>query len=148
MSLYAAGDARLRLITDQDNDALPQADQADDGGRLIGASLALALLRAMPEAAYVMDCDGRVTFINGAGLKHLDRRQAPQRSYLWDLWPEAEAEDLRMAIGEAAQGETVELAGISCPWAGGPAQDCTVSVSPVEDANGQVSKILAIVRAA
>lgn len=147
MSLFAAGDARLRLITEHDTDELPQVDSADDGGRLVGASLALALLRAMPEAAYVMDCDGRVTFINGAGLRHLDRRQAPHRSHLWDLWPDALAADLQAAIAEVVEGETVELTDVACPWDGAAARRCTVAISPVVDANGDVTKVLAIVRA-
>ncbi|WP_185968496.1 PAS domain-containing protein [Paracoccus sp. M683] len=122
----------------------------DDHGRLVGASLALALLREIADAAYLMDRDGRVTFINAAGLRHLGRRAPADRlvgRYLWDLWPDAAAEALRQAVSEAAEGETVSLPAIACPRDQAPAVTCVVSLCPVEDSAGRLAKILVLARA-
>ena len=105
----------------------------------------MALLRTIREAAYVMDCDGRVTFVNAPGLLHLGGRSQPQRvygSFLWDLWPEALAVDLRGAIADAAEGETTHLEAVQCPGS----VRCSVAVSPVEDATGRVMKVLVLAR--
>ncbi|WP_299847151.1 PAS domain-containing protein [uncultured Paracoccus sp.] len=145
MSLSGADGANLHVISGTDDSSLRSARSGDDGGRLVGASLALALLRTIREAAYVMDCDGRVTFINAAGLTRLGNLNHPQRvygSFLWDLWLDAPAEDLRRAVGEAAEGEATLLEAVDCPGSG----TCSVAVSPVEDATGRVMKILVLVR--
>ena len=145
MSLSAADGAKFHIISGEDDGPAAPVRAEDDGGRLVGASLALALLRTIREAAYVMDCDGRVTFINSAGLRHLGSRSQPQRvygSYLWDLWPEALAADLRAAIADAAEGETTHLDAVQCPGSA----SCSVAVSPVEDATGRVMKVLVLAR--
>ena len=145
MSLSAADGAKFHVISGGDDGPAEPVRSEDDGGRLVGASLALALLRTIREAAYVMDCDGRVTFVNAPGLLHLGDRGQPQRvygSFLWDLWPEALAVDLRGAIADAAEGETTHLEAVQCPGS----VRCSVAVSPVEDATGRVMKVLVLAR--
>lgn len=155
MSQPAADDAMTSLISGgltalARPDAPAEATLAeDDGGRMVGASLALALLRAIREAAYVMERDGRVTYINSAGLRQLGLTRQPGRRdgcYLWDLWPDASADHLRQALAEAAEGDEVEMQSVLCPQEEGATAPCHVRLSPVEDSMGQVSKILIMAR--
>lgn len=111
----------------------------------LGAALALAVMRATQDAVYVMDPDGRITFVNRAGLGHLDDAQAAVRTgYWWKLWPAAVEDDLRTAVGQAAEGEEVRLTTL-CPDGAGT-ERCHVTLCPVEDDQGRVGKLVALVR--
>ncbi|MRX50079.1 PAS domain-containing protein [Paracoccus sp. S-4012] len=124
------------MLMRPDTARFPQNDGQD-------AALALALLKAMPGRVCLLDPDGRVTFVNGAGLRSFEPSEAVQGRFWWDLWPAADREVLRTALVEAAAGETVTIE--AGPSDRGWQQ---MVVAPVEDARGTLVKILVIAREA
>ncbi|AGT08056.1 PAS domain-containing protein [Paracoccus aminophilus] len=125
------------------------------------AALALALLRALPDSVYLMDPDGRVTFMNRAaaacleaGLAHppagaqngaQNGAGAPHGRFWWELWPEAPVDQLKAQLAQSLEGDFCEFEAI-CPGAGGWAQLCAVTLAPIEDMTGQITKLLCIAR--
>lgn len=109
------------------------------------ATLALALLRALPEPVFLMDPDGRVTFMNPGGVAHLSLGgRGPMRNWS-DLWPEASEAVLRDLMQQAREGESneVRLPGLAMD---GRVTLWRISFVPLEDSQGMVTKILCILR--
>lgn len=134
-------------------------DQADHGGS--NAALALALLRVLPDSVYLMNPDGRVTFVNrvaAANLKAGGRgfaagspdtaagRDRPHGQFWWELWPDALEADLRSMLAAALEGESGEFEAL-CPGPDGAAQGCLVTLAPIEDISGDIAKVVCIARA-
>ncbi|MFB9222209.1 PAS domain-containing protein [Paracoccus cavernae] len=109
------------------------------------AALALALLRALRDPVFLMDPDGRVTYMNPAAANHL-ARGARGRTRSWcDLWPEASEAVLRDLMAQAREGESND---VSLPGLGddGEVTLWRISFVPLEDSRGEVAKILCILR--
>ena len=115
------------------------------------AALALALLRALPDSVYLMDPDGRVTFMNRAAAACLNAVPASGEKSIsrgrswWELWPAAAESELRNLLALAREGESSELA-LLCPGRGGQTVSCHVTLAPIEDLNGEITKLLCIAR--
>ena len=104
-----------------------------------------ALLDNSRDCIKLLDPEGRVLYINRAGL--LVRQMAGAEDvlgrYWWDIWPaEAEA-DVREANTSAAAGKNWDFRGF-CPTAQGAPKWWDVRVSPVTDASGHVIRILVV----
>lgn len=115
------------------------------------AALALTLLRMLPHSAYLMRADGRITFMNQAGALRLKTLQpvvpapAPRRRLWWEIWPDADEITLRQALDQAFLGEASEL-DLHCPGITGAPVRCAVTLVPIEDLSGEITKALCIAR--
>ena len=124
------------------------ADREEGAGT--GASIALALLRILADSVFLMDPDGRVTYINRAGLEDMPARSAARGQFWWELWSGTGAERLQAALNAALDGEEVDLILDLPRFTDGVERGfrtCKVTVVPVEDIGGQVTKVLGVVRA-
>ena len=108
---------------------------------------ALSLLNASPDCIKLLDLDGRVLFMNGNGLCAMeidDFRTVEGRP--WPiLWPEAAHRMLTEALDAARQGGTTRFEAF-CPTARGTSRWWHVTVSPVRDATGRLTRIMAASR--
>lgn len=109
------------------------------------AALALALLRALDNPVFLMDPDGRVTYMNPGAATHLSQGGKTSVRGWRDLWPEASAEVLGDLMQQAREGESndVCLPGLT---ADGAVTLWQISFAPLEDSQGRVAKILCIMR--
>lgn len=109
----------------------------------VGTALALALMRHVVQPVILMDPDGRVTQVNGAGLALVPpQRGTPQGRFWWELWPHADRAELRAALAEAAAGEETTIT-LDCRRTLASA----ATLIPLEDDAGGVAKVLCVLRA-
>lgn len=126
----------------------PPAEREADGSN---AALALALMRSLPESIYLLSLDGRVVFANQPGLARLGQSwggvlRSRDRARHWsDLWPAIDQKAMAMAIDAATEGETTSLS-VNIGGNRGMIQCCALTVAPVEDARGCVTRVLLVVR--
>lgn len=109
------------------------------------------LLRAMMDAS--IDCikivavDGRLTYMNPFGLCAMEIDDSSQiyGQFWWDLWPDDNADTVRQAVFAAGQGEVRRFQAF-CPTAKRSPRWWDVTVAPVRDEAGGVSKLVCISR--
>jgi PAS domain S-box-containing protein len=108
---------------------------------------ARSILESSTMAIEVLDADGRLIFMNGPGIRIMEVddfetiRHRPYDSF----WPPDVAPAIRYAMAEARQGETVRRT-LYGPTAMGTPKWWDLSVSPVLNAEGKVTRLLALSR--
>lgn len=108
------------------------------------AGFALSVLDSSPDCIKILDLDGQLRFMNGNGLcameiddfASVDRRAWPA------LWPAAAHHLLNGALEAARQGQVTRFEAF-CPTAKGTPRWWHVTVSPIRDRSGAVTRILA-----
>lgn len=121
--------------------------EAGLAARAAGRRFARSLAESSPDCVQVLDPDGRLLFMNAAGLRLMELEGlAGLRGRPWDrLWPAAQAGALRAAVAEAREGRTARFSGF-CPTAQGRPKWWDVTVSPVPGADGRPARLLAVSR--
>ena len=108
---------------------------------------ARSILESSNMAIEVLDADGRLIFMNGPGIRIMEVhdfetiRRRPYDSF----WPPDVAPAVRYAMAEARKGETVRRT-LYGPTAMGTAKWWDLSVSPIFNAEGKVTRLLALSR--
>ena len=108
---------------------------------------ARSILESSNMAIEVLDADGRLIFMNGPGMRIMevdDFAAIVQRPYD-SFWPPDVAPAVRYAMAEARKGETVRRT-LYGPTALGAPKWWDLSVSPVMNAEGKVTRLLALSR--
>lgn len=108
------------------------------------AGFALSILDASPDCIKILDLDGRLRFMNGNGLcaMEIDDFSTVERSPWPSLWPAEAHQRLEEAL-EAARDGAISRFEAFCPTAIGTPRWWHVTVSPIRDGTGRVSRILA-----
>lgn len=124
--------------------ALRVVSQMDLSASLSDPVLA-ALLQSSRDCIKVLDTDGRIRYMNPAGLvaRQLNAEMDMVGRYWWDLWPEDSHPVVQDATTKGALGETTDFRGF-CPTARGRPKWWDVRVSPIHDADGEVSGVLVV----
>ena len=106
-----------------------------------------AVLEASPDCLKVIDRDGRLTFMNanGCALMEIDDLASIRGRQWSDLWPEIERDKVAAAVKAARAGVATRFEA-PCPTAKLTPKWWDVSVSPVMDARGEVSRIVSTSR--
>jgi diguanylate cyclase (GGDEF)-like protein/PAS domain S-box-containing protein len=108
---------------------------------------ARSILESSNMAIEVLEADGRLIFMNGPGLRIMevdDFAAIAGRPYD-SFWPADVAPAVRYAMAEARKGETVRRT-LYGPTALGKPRWWDLSVSPVPNAEGKVTRLLALSR--
>jgi diguanylate cyclase (GGDEF)-like protein/PAS domain S-box-containing protein len=108
---------------------------------------ARSILESSTMAIEVLDADGRLIFMNGPGMRIMEVSdfQTIQNRPFDSFWPPDVAPAVRHAMAEARNGETVRRT-LYGPTALGTPQWWDLSVSPVLNAEGKVTRLLALSR--
>ncbi|WP_439573161.1 PAS domain-containing protein [Phreatobacter sp.] len=121
------------------------------------SSVALALpdsrdfLRSVLEASVdcikLVELDGRLSFMNTNGLCLMEIDDFSQVAGVpwWDLWPDESADQVRAAVEAGRQGRPTRFEAC-CPTAKGTLRWWDVSVAPIFDEEGTVSRLSTISR--
>ena len=123
------------------------ARRAADAALEREAHLRQSLFEASADCVKLLALDGRVQAINESGLRLLEAERAAtlEGVELAALWSEPGATRLREAVRTAAAGEGARFQGF-CPTHKGTPRWWDVSVSPVRDETGTVTRLLAVSR--
>jgi diguanylate cyclase (GGDEF)-like protein/PAS domain S-box-containing protein len=108
---------------------------------------ARSILESSNMAIEVLDPDGRLVFMNGPGMRimEVDDFAKIERLPYDSFWPADVAPAVRYAIAEARKGETVRRT-LYGPTALGKPRWWDLSVSPVPNAEGKITRLLALSR--
>ncbi|MDX2201833.1 MAG: PAS domain S-box protein [Hyphomicrobiaceae bacterium] len=111
------------------------------------ASLGTWLAESSADCVKLIDLKGRISFINvaGAALLELDRAEAVVGARWVDSWPEDGRESVAAALDRALRGERVRFTGMY-PTARGRRKWWDVVVTPLRNADGDVSQLLCVSR--
>ncbi|PVM83366.1 PAS domain-containing sensor histidine kinase [Caulobacter endophyticus] len=105
----------------------------------------VAVLEASPDCVKILDLDGRIHAINGAGCELLDQPSAALEGRLWcEFLPPDVRAAATAAVAGASQGATLRLS-TPCETPGGR-RHCDLTVSPLRDPAGTVVAVLAVTR--
>ncbi|MGK7870931.1 PAS domain S-box protein [Falsiroseomonas sp. E2-1-a20] len=122
-----------------------RTEQHEAGQRLEASKLLLInVLESNPDCLKLLDCDGRVTFMNGPGLRltEIDDFQDISGKPWVSLWPENERSKVKTALAEAAAGRLGRFQGL-CPTAKGTPKWWDVQVTMVPGSEEQPGLLLA-----
>lgn len=110
-------------------------------------SMIQSLLAQSRDCIKLIDLEGRLSYMSENGLAAMEIRDfAAVSGKAWrDLWPEPSQERIDEAIVAARNGEASRFQAY-CPTATGDDRWWDVSVSPLHDNQGQVSRILSVSR--
>jgi len=116
-------------------------------GTAAPAEFAVALLAALPDCVKVLDLDGRFAAMSQAGLCALEIDDFDDfRGREWrDLWPEAGQGAVQDAVEAARSGSSTRFTAF-CPTAKGAPRWWDVSVTPLRDASGAISRLVSVSR--
>lgn len=109
--------------------------------------LARGILEASPDCIILLNSDGTIVFLNGAGVRLLELDD-PQRliGLCWmQQWPTASRDHAVEALKQAQQGGHGSFAGMA-PTKSGRQIWWDVTVSPIHDCNGNASQLVVIAR--
>ncbi len=112
-----------------------------------GAEFSRTVLELSADCIKVMDCAGRIEYVNGPGLKLMETSDAAAiNGTLWmDMWPAKERPAVEAAIRSANAGQTARFSAFH-PTAKGTPKCWDVLVAPVRDSDGRISKLVATAR--
>ncbi len=102
------------------------------------------VLASSADCIKVLDCSGRVEFLNEQGLRLLETRDPTiMTGKLWpDMWPEKDRPKVRAAIEKANAGETGHFTALF-PMARGTPKWCDILIAPMRDREGRIHKLVA-----
>jgi len=105
------------------------------------------ILESSPDCVKLIDRDGRLQFLNhnGACLLQLPDPEALKGKPWWSLWPESSQQLVKEAVQLAQRGRPAHFQAY-CPTAEGIPKWWDVVVEPVRDAQGNISRLIAISR--
>jgi PAS domain S-box-containing protein len=122
-----------------------RTERHEAGQRLeAGKVLLNNVLESNPDCLKLLDLDGRVTFMNGLGLKLMEIADLPAingRPWI-SLWPQNEQSKVEHALAEASAGRVGRFQGF-CPTAKGTPKWWDVQVTSVPGSEGQPGLLLA-----
>ena len=110
-------------------------------------ALADSVLQASPDCINVLDAEGRITFVNEAGLRSLGRQELGELAGRpWtELWPQMEATRVDAFVDLARAGEPVRFEAF-CPAADDEAKWWDVLLSAVPGADAASRRFVSIAR--
>ncbi len=105
------------------------------------------VLASSADCIKVLDCNGRVEFINEQGLRLLETDDPTfMTGKLWpDMWPDKERPMVRAAIEKAKAGETGHISALY-PTAKGTTKWWDILITPMRDSQGRIHKLVATTR--
>jgi PAS domain S-box-containing protein len=111
------------------------------------ADLLRSILDSSVDCIKVIERDGTLSFMNANGLcaMEIDHPQSVLGRPWCELWPEDAAEQLNLAIATGLNGEPTRFQAY-CPTAKGTPRWWDVTVSPVREPSGEVSRLVAVSR--
>jgi PAS domain S-box-containing protein len=110
------------------------------------AEFSRTVLESSGDCILVMDCAGRIEYVNGPGLRLLESGSETITGKLWmEMWPDSERAAVEEAIAKANAGETYRFSAYQ-PTAKGTPKCWDVLAAPVRDSGGEISKVVATVR--
>lgn len=106
-----------------------------------------SVLQASVDCIKLIELDGRLSYMNPNGLclMEIDDFASVSGAFWWDLWPPESVETIRSAIEAARQGRPVRFEAY-CPTARGRPRWWDVSVAPIVDETGAVTRLSSISR--
>ena len=147
-----------------DNDAWTMPEMIDDPAALDEITAALkahelaealraseefssTVLASSADCIKVLDCSGRVEFINEQGLRLLETGDPTiMTGKLWpDMWPEKDRPMVQAAIEKANAGETGHFSALY-PTAKGTPKWWDILITPMRDSEGRIHKLVATTR--
>jgi len=130
----------------------------DTGGNAIGPPIQTLLPRqaddinrriveSSEDCLKILDLDGRVVYVNSAGVKHMDLcSPADMLGHQWlDYWEPEDRASAETALRSAREGLRGTFQGLS-KTATGKAKWWDVAVTPISDVSGGVVQLLAVAR--
>jgi PAS domain S-box-containing protein len=101
---------------------------------------------ASPDGVKILDCDGRLMFVNHNGLKALEADFETIGSRRWiELWPDASRAEVEAAFNEARAGTPSRFTALR-PTLKGTPRWWDVVISPIKDRAGNVISLMSISR--
>lgn len=101
---------------------------------------------ASPDGVKILDCDGRLIFVNHNGLKALEADFEAIGSLRWiELWPEGSRAEVEAAFNEARAGTSSRFTALRPTLKGAP-RWWDVVISPIKDRAGNVISLMSISR--
>jgi PAS domain S-box-containing protein len=116
-----------------------RTEQHEAGQRLEASKVLLRnVMESNPDCLKLLDLDGRVTFMNGPGLKlmEIDALQDISGKLWVSLWPEEERSKVESALAKASAGRTGRFQGF-CPTFKGTLKWWDVQVTTIPGTGGQ-----------
>ncbi len=106
-----------------------------------------SVLDSSPDCVKVIDLEGRLVYMNGPGLCIMEIESfADFQGRRWSgLWPEEAREQIVQSISDAKAGHTARFSAF-CPTAKGTPRWWDITVSPVRDQHGRVTRLLSVSR--
>jgi PAS domain S-box-containing protein len=93
-----------------------------------------------------MDCNGRIEYVNGPGLRLVESEPGSIIGKLWaDMWPRNERPSVEAAIAKGNTGGTSRFSAYQAT-AKGTLKCWDVLAAPVRDSEGRISKLVATIR--
>jgi PAS domain S-box-containing protein len=121
-----------------------RTEQHEASQRLEASKVLLRnVLERNPDCLKILDLDGRLTFMNGPGIKLLefDGPQDVSGKHWVSLWPEREWSKVERALAEATAGRVGRFQGL-CPTAKGTPKWWDVQVTSVPGSGGEQRGLL------
>ncbi|WP_194094110.1 sensor histidine kinase [Marivivens aquimaris] len=109
--------------------------------------IVMAMLAASQDCIKVLSLEGVLEFMSYGGMCAMEIPDYGMVAgkFWWDLWPVETRDVLKAAVASAAKGTPVRLTAF-CPTAGGTDRWWEVTVAPVPDKHGDVTRVLSISR--
>lgn len=105
------------------------------------------ILESSPDCVKIINPEGRLVSMTNKGmcLMEVDDFCLIENQYWWSLWPEASRPQVRQSVVQALAGQSSQFQAF-CPTAKGTPKWWDVVVTPIYNAEGQISQILSISR--
>ncbi|KCZ48696.1 PAS domain-containing protein [Hyphomonas pacifica] len=113
----------------------------------LSSSAFISILNASPNCIKIIDMDGALEFmnVNGQCSMEIDDFSSVESRQWWTLWPAESQALIQDAVQRASLGEISRIEAF-CPTVKGQPRWWDVTVSPIRDAQGHVSRILSVSR--
>ena len=106
-----------------------------------------AILEQSQDCIKLLDCDGRIEFMNGNGRAAMGIEDfgTVAGAPWWSVWPAESADQVRQAVADALRGRKTRFEGY-CPTQNGDPRWWDVAVAPIRGDDGGITHILATSR--
>jgi PAS domain S-box-containing protein len=133
---------------DTSNRTAIEADTAGSAGTATfdGSDLNWQFFEASPDGVKILDCDGRLIFVNANGLRALEADFESIGSRKWiELWPQASRAEVEQAFNQARGGMSARFTALR-PTLKGTQRWWDVVISPIKDRAGKIVNLMSISR--